>query len=101
MNPFERRFQRNNRRNNDRKAQRKREFSQQPSCNAAHKQARDEYGDQRQADRDNGESDLSRADERRFEATHAMFNVLLNVFNHHDGAVRGPDDDAPIIGWRG
>ena len=43
------------------------EFAEQPPDHAAHEQQRDEHGDQREADREDGEADLARALQRRLE----------------------------------
>ena len=48
-------------RDHDRERERHRELPEQPADDAVHEQERDEGGDQRDADRDDGEADLPRA----------------------------------------
>ena len=55
--------QRDRQRYDDGQRQRQGEFAKQPAENAAHQQDRDEHRDQRQADRQHGESDLARAEQ--------------------------------------
>ena len=63
------------------------EFAEQPADDAAHQQDRQEHGDQRQADRDDGEADLARAEQRRLHARHAVLDVARDVLQHHDRVV--------------
>ena len=54
---------------------------------AAHKQQRDEHGDQREGDRDDGEADLAGALQRRLERLLALLDVAHDVLDHDDGIV--------------
>ena len=73
------------------------EFVEQPAEDAAHEQDRNEHGDQRNADRDDGEADLGRAIEGGAQRRFARLGVAHDIFDHHDGVV---DDEADGDGQR-
>ena len=83
--------QRHDDRHGDGHHQRHRELAQHASGDAAHEQHRNEGGDQRHADGDDGEADLPRADERGLHRRHAALDVAVDVLDHDDGVV---DDEA-------
>ncbi len=63
------------------------EFAEQPPHHIAHEQQRNEHGDEREGEGDDGEADLPRALERGGERPLAGFDVARDVFDHHDGVV--------------
>ena len=74
-----------------RRRQGDRELAEQTPDDAAHEQQGDEHRDQADRDRDDGEADLLRADQRRLERLHAALDVAADVLQHDDGVV----DDEP------
>jgi hypothetical protein len=83
--------QRHGRRDRDRHRDGYGEFAEQPADDAAHQQKRNEDGDQRQADRQDGEADLSGALDRRLARAHPLLDMAIDVLQHDDGVV---DDEA-------
>ena len=83
--------ERNNQRDQDRDGQRHRELAEQSPHDAAHQQDWDKHGDQRDADREDGEADLPRATQRRFHWTNPLFDIAGDIFNDHDRII---DDEA-------
>ncbi len=67
------------------------ELAEHAADDATHEEDGYENGDKRQRDRDDGEADLARARERRFERLHPFFDMADDVLQHHDGVV---DDEA-------
>ena len=60
---------------------------------AAHQQHRNEHGDQRDCNRDDGEADLAAALERGIERVEAvLLHVPMNVLDHHDRVVDHESD---------
>ena len=74
------------------------EFAEQPADDAAHQQQRDEHGDQREADRDDGEADLADALERRLRAASSPSSIWRVMFSSIDDGV--VDDEADRDGQR-
>ena len=68
-------------RDHDGERQRDREFAQQPADDAVHEQQRDEGGDQRHADRDDGEADLPRARRAPPASAASPASRLRNMFS--------------------
>ena len=68
-------------------AQRDGKFTKQAAHDIAHEQQRDENGNQRDGQRDDGEANLRRAFERRPERRLAGFDVAGDVLDHHDRVV--------------
>ena len=79
--------QRNDHRNSDCEGQRVAEFLHKLPRDARQKQQGDEHGDQRKADRDDGEADLPRAEQGGVEAVHPALDVAFDVLDHDDGVV--------------
>ena len=86
-----RRRQRDHHRNGDRDRQRHGELAEQPPDDSAHQQNRNEYRDQRHADRQHRETDLPGPDQRRLERGFAFLQVTRDVLDHDDRVV---DDEA-------
>ena len=63
------------------------ELAEQQSDITAHQEQRNEHGDQRKRDRDDGEADLARALERRLERRCAVLHMPHDVLDHDDGIV--------------
>ena len=74
-------------RNDDRDGKRHGKLAEQAPHHVAHEQQRNQHGDQRHGQRENGEADLLRALERRFHGRIARFDVARDVLDHHDGIV--------------
>ena len=68
------------------------ELAEQPTDDAAHQQQRDQNRNQRNRDRDDGETDLARALDRGGIGLHALFDMALDVLQHHDGVVHHEAD---------
>ena len=64
-----------------------REFVKQPADDVAHEEQRNQHGDERDGERDEGEADLRGTLERGFHRGGALFTVAGDVFEHHDGIV--------------
>src|SRR5712672_2231855 len=79
--------ERNDERQDERNADGYGEFLEQLADIAAHQEQRDEYRDQRQRYRNNGETDLARTLEGGFHGGEALFEVTNDVFDHHNGIV--------------
>ena len=62
-------------------------LAKQPADNVAHEQQGDEYGDERQRQRQDGEADLVGAFERGLQGGLAAFDVAHNIFDHDDGII--------------
>ena len=74
-------------RNQDRDGERHRELAKQPPDHILHEQQRNQHGDQRYGERDDGEADLARALQGRVERRKAELDVARDVLDHHDGIV--------------
>ena len=70
---------------------------EQPADHVAHEQQRYQHRDQRDGQRNDGEADLLRAAQRRFERIHAAFDEASNILDHDDGVV---DDETGGDGER-
>ena len=79
--------ERHHRRNQYRHRQGNRKFAEQAPDDIAHKQQRNQHGNQRERERDNGKPDLLGALERRLHRRFSLFQIALDVFNHHDRIV--------------
>ena len=79
--------QRDESRGYDGDAHRHRKLMKQPADDAGHEQQRNEYGNQGERDRDDGEADLARAAQCGLEGGSAGLDVADDVFDHHDGVV--------------
>ena len=66
---------------------RDRELTEQPSHDPAHQQERNEDGNQRDTDPDDGEADLAGSLERRLCRAHPVFDVPVDVLQHDNGVV--------------
>ena len=88
---------RNRRRKQNRDRQRDGKFAKQPPGNVAHEQQRNQHGDQREGQRNDGETNLPRAFERCLHRRLTRLGVAGDVFNHHDGII---DDKASGDGQR-
>ena len=75
------------RRNDDGHGERDGEFVEQSADHVAHEQKWDEYREQRDRQRNDGEADLPRALKCRLDRLHAVFDVARDVLDHHDGVV--------------
>ena len=78
------RRQRDGQRDHDRDRQGHREFTEQPSDDAAHQQDRHEHRDQRQAHRQDRKADLAGALQRCLHSRLAGFDVPRHIFQHDD-----------------
>eukprot|EP01133_Synstelium_polycarpum_P027037 gene27037-biopygen23195 len=78
--------------NRNGECKRQRERLEETADNATHEEQGNEGGQQRQADGDNGETDLPRAFERRAHRLHARFQIGIDVFDHHNGIVDNEPD---------
>ena len=67
-------------------------FAEQPADHAAHQQQWDKDGDQREADREDGEADFVGADDRGLKRRLAFFDMALDVLQHDDGIVDNEAD---------
>jgi hypothetical protein len=65
---------------------------EQPADDAGHEQQRDEDGDQRKGDGDDGKADLAGAFERRRKGWPAGLEVAHDVFDHDDRIVNDEAD---------
>ncbi len=74
-------------RNQDGNAERHREFPHDHPDHPGKHQERDEGGDQRQGDGDDGEADLGGALHRRLQPAEPLLAEARNVLHHHDGIV--------------
>ena len=79
--------QRHEGRDQDGHRQRDREFAEQAPDHVAHEQQRNEHGDQRKGQRDDGEADLLCALERGLQRRLAFLDIARNVFDHHDRVI--------------
>jgi hypothetical protein len=79
--------QRHHRRDQDGDGKRDGEFAEQPADDITHEEQRDQHGDERHRERDDGEADLLGALERRLEAAVALLDVARDVLDHDDGVV--------------
>ncbi len=64
-----------------------REFAEQASHDTAHQQQRNEHRHQRDADRQDGEADFARALESGVERLHPLFDMAVDVLQHHDRVI--------------
>ncbi len=72
-------------------------FAEETADDAAHQKKRNEDGDERNADGEDGEADLLCAVEGGGEGVHAGFEMAGDVFHDHDGVI---DDEAGGDGER-
>ena len=63
------------------------ELAEEAADDVAHEQQRDEDGDERDGEGDDGEADLSGAGEGGLQGRHALFKIARDVLDHHDGVV--------------
>ena len=63
------------------------EFAKQPPDDPAHEQQRNEDGDERQADGDDGEADLARTLDGGFLRRQPVLDMAMDVLEHHDRIV--------------
>ena len=82
--------QRKHERDEDCHRERDGEFAEVTADDAAHKQDRDEYGNERQAHRKHRESDLAGTEQRRLFRFHSGLDMARSVLQHDDRVV---DDD--------
>ena len=83
--------QRNDGRNDDGNRQRQCELAKHPSDDAGHEKQWNEDGDQREGQRNDGETDLPCPLQRRFHRIFAILDVSGDILDHDDGVV---DDEA-------
>src|SRR5256885_824385 len=81
----------NHRRNQNRHAEGYGKFLEQPPHHVLHEQQGNQYGDQRNRERENREADLFRALQGRLQRGLALFDIARDVFDHHNRVV---DDEA-------
>src|SRR6185369_11774368 len=79
--------QRDDGRDQDGHGQRDGEFAKQAANHLAHEEQRNQHRDQRDGQRNDRETDLLGALERRVQWRFAFFDVTRDVFDHHDGVV--------------
>ena len=79
--------QRHHQGNQDGHGQGNGELAEQPADHIGHEQQRDQYGNQRQGQRDQGEADLPGALERGVERRLALLQMAGDVLQHDDGVV--------------
>jgi hypothetical protein len=84
--------QRDEARDDDGAGERQREFEEQPPRLAGREGDRRVDGGERQRHGDDGEADLARALDRGGDRPHALFDVAVDVFEHHDGVVDDETD---------
>src|SRR5208283_2436163 len=63
------------------------EFAEQPADDIAHEEQRNQHGDQRNGERNDGEANLLGAAQGGPQSRLAGFNVADDVLDHHDGVV--------------
>ena len=68
------------------------EFDEEPAGGAGLERERREHRDERKRDGDDGEGDFIHALERRLHRGHAVLDVTMDVFQHHDGVVHDHAD---------
>src|SRR6202043_451071 len=78
-------------RDENRHRKRNREFAEQAADDAAHQQQRYQHRDQRNADRQDGETDFARSLERRGVRPFAFLDISRDIFQDDDRVV----DDEP------
>ncbi|MNM40301.1 hypothetical protein D3C81_511020 [compost metagenome] len=79
--------QRHHQGNQDRHRQGNGELAEQPADHVGHEQQRDQYRNQREGQRDQGEADLPGALERSLHGRLALLDVPGDVLQHDDGVV--------------
>ncbi len=83
--------------NQDRRRHGDGEFAEKAADNPAHQEQRDEDGYEREADRQNRESDLARALERRLHRAQPVLDVPVDILLHDDRVI---DDETDGDGKR-
>ena len=83
--------QRNHSGHEDSHAQGDGELAEKPANDVAHEEQRNQHGNQRDGQRYDGETDLLRAFEGRFQRRISLFDEANDVLDHDDGVI---DDEA-------
>src|SRR6266850_1466094 len=66
-------------------------FTEEPADDIAHKEKRNEHGNERDGKRNDGEADLFGTLQRGLQRRFALFDIAADIFDHDDGVV---DDEA-------